>query len=234
MTVPSIRSIAVVVPARNEEELLPRCIEGIAVARAEFARNAAEPVETEVVLVLDSCDDASEAIARESGAHVVRVEAHNVGVARAVGVQAALELLPRTGLERLWIANTDADSLVPPDWFLRQKELADDGWDVILGRVQPDPADLPAALHRHARAGQLAAPGQPVYGANLGVRAAAYLAAGGFASTPEHEDRRLVEALRRDGASITSSADLTVLTSGRVAGRTPSGYAGFLRDALAR
>lgn len=229
---PPIRAMAVVVPVRNEEALLERCIVGIDGASAWLASRTAPPIRTVTVLVLDSCDDGSNAIALASGAHVVEIDAGNVGLARATGVRTALELLDDVPLEQIWIANTDADSFVPRDWLARQRELADEGWDAVLGRVQPDLADLPEALHR-AITGAVATPGERIYGANLGLRASAYVAAGGFGSAAEHEDQRIVAAVRRTGARVTASIASPVLTSGRVEGRTPGGFAGFLRDALA-
>jgi hypothetical protein len=76
-------------------------------------------------------------------------------------------------------------------------------------------------------------PGRPnghVHGANLGVRADAYLRAGGFATLPEHEDVDLVARLRADPrVDVRPSDAADVLTSGRTTGRTPGGYAGYLR-----
>ena len=76
-------------------------------------------------------------------------------------------------------------------------------------------------------------PGIPnghTHGANLGLRASTYLAVRGFDPVDEHEDVRLVEACRRLGASVVASDAAEVLTSGRFVGRTPAGYAGYLRD----
>ena len=241
MAGPRIRTVAVVVPVRNEEALLERCVRGIDEAVARLAARAGPGVRAVTVLVLDGCDDGSSEIARRSGARVLELDAANVGLARAAGVRLALRelrgLARRTRVERIppqaiWLAHTDADSQVPPEWLTHQLELAELGWDVVLGRVRPDLTDLPEALHR-TPAAAAAVDGEPIYGANLGVRASAYLATGGFRAATEHEDQHLVAALRRRGARVTASSATPVLTSGRVAGRTPGGYAGFLRNALA-
>jgi len=229
---PPVRAVAVVVPVRNEEGLLARALDGIHRAGASLVDSAARPIRTVTVLVLDSCDDGSAGIARRSGAEVLEIEAGDVGRARAAGCRAALELLAGCQPETIWIGNTDADSFVPSDWLARQLELADAGWDVVLGRVQPDLADLPEALHRTSITA-VPTSGERIYGANLGVRASAYVAAGGFRPARVHEDQRLVAALRRTGARVTASIATPVLTSGRIEGRTPGGYAGFLRDAMA-
>jgi len=229
---PPIRAIAVVVPIRDEEALLERCILGIEGAAAWLADRVAPEVRVVPVLALDSCQDGSGAIAERSSAEVLEIEVGNVGLARAAGVLRGLALLEAVPREEIWIANTDADSFVPRDWLAQQLALADAGWDVVLGRVQPDLADLPEELHGSAAAAVVRT-GEPIYGANLGVRASSYVAAGGFPAAREHEDQRLVAALRRAGARVTASIATPVLTSGRVEGRTPGGYAGYLRDALA-
>ena len=76
-------------------------------------------------------------------------------------------------------------------------------------------------------------PGSPnghTHGANLGVRASTYAAVGGFSALTEHEDVRLVDACRRWGATVVATDAAEVITSGRFIGRTPGGYAGYLRD----
>ena len=44
-----------------------------------------------------------------------------------------------------------------------------------------------------------------------------------------HEDVRLVDAIRRDGAAVVATATAPVVTSGRFVARTPEGFAGYLR-----
>jgi hypothetical protein len=65
-----------------------------------------------------------------------------------------------------------------------------------------------------------------VHGANLGVRADAYLAAGGFAAHPTGEDHALWRALA-DRPRIATRR-IPVVTSARRRARAPSGFAGFL------
>lgn len=228
-----VDSIAIAVPVRDEEELLGRCLAGIAVAIEQLRRSARRPIDVAVAVVLDSCTDDSEAIARRFPFRALSAQVRNVGRVRALGVDAALEDLGGPVPEHCWIANTDADSLVPRDWLVRQVVLAERGWDLVLGGVRPDVASgllhaMPPSADEDA-----AAPGTPrVYGANLGVRASAYRAVGGFPPLREHEDVRLVEALRASGARWTTSAATPVLTSARTVGRTPGGYAGYLRRNL--
>jgi hypothetical protein len=231
-----IAAFVVVVPVRDEEELLPRCLSGLRDAIATLA--AAHPeVRTHVVLVLDSCTDASAEIARASGFPVVEIASQNVGYARAYGVAAALSTqsasAQSTPPAQTWIANTDADSVVPHNWLTHQLELANRGAQLMIGTVRPDVADLDpdrvsAWLATHV-------PGTAnghTHGANLGIRADAYALLGGFESAPEHEDVALVESARCAGLDLVASDECWVLTSGRTDGRTPGGYARYIREDL--
>lgn len=220
----SAKAVVVVVPVHDEQALLGRCLDSIAVAVA------AVDLSTHVEVVLDACTDDSAVIAARYPFAVSHINAHLVGRARAQGVEAALAVHARVPERRVWIANTDADSVVPENWLAVQLELAAAGADVVIGTVRPEFDDL------HPRHQQLwldthiaGEPNGHTHGANLGIRASAYRAAGGFAALAEHEDVGLVEACRRAGAVIAASDAGEVLTSGRTVGRTPGGYAGFLR-----
>ena len=51
----------------------------------------------------------------------------------------------------IWLATTDADTVVPPGWLRRQLGYADAGWDVVLGAVtitdsDHHPAHVPVAF----------------------------------------------------------------------------------------
>ncbi|MFF0909525.1 glycosyltransferase [Microbacterium enclense] len=232
------RAVAVAIPAHNEEALLGRCL--ASVHRALDVAHARESgLRSALVVVLDACTDASEAQVGDTD--VVRIDARCVGTARRAAVAAALARLapddagPAAGdgmdPDRTWIAMTDADTVVPEGWVTHQLDLMDGGADAVLGTVRPDFADLSErhaaywrATHHRGR------PPGNVHGANLGVRARAYLDAGGVPHLPAHEDVALVEALRRRGADIRASDEHEVETSGRFVGRTPAGYAAFLEQ----
>ncbi|PRY68990.1 glycosyl transferase family 2 [Glaciihabitans tibetensis] len=242
MTVPAaqdhVDAVAVVIPARNEEALVSRALHAVRrAAREAQAQLGVRAPQIELVLVADDCVDATVALAREVlGVRVHEIQSATVGAARAAGVELALESLLVTRsipVERVWIANTDADSVVPPHWILDQIEIASRGVDVMVGTVRPDFDDLTADQVAHWLATHT--PGQPnghVHGANLGVRANVYLAAGGFHGQPEHEDVDLVARVRQHGARLLAADSCEVFTSGRQIGRTPGGYAQFLRTAV--
>jgi glycosyltransferase involved in cell wall biosynthesis len=231
-----IDAVAVVIPARNEEVLVSRALHAVrrATREAQALHGAGAP-RIYVVLVADDCQDATAQLAREVvGVEVHEIAAGSVGVARATGIDVALaSLLSVDGVtpERVWIANTDADSVVPPHWINDQLAIASAGIDVMIGTVRPDFDDLSPVQVDHWMATHT--PGEPnghVHGANLGVRARLYLAAGGFHPQLEHEDVDLVSRLERAGARFVAADSCEVLTSGRLYGRTPGGYAGFLRS----
>ena len=229
----AVRSVLIVVPARDESALLRGCLESIAGAR-RFAEAVLDPAPyIHVVVVADSCTDDTAAIAREfDRVNVVEVQAGTVGLARATGVQLGLQRT-RGERSRTWLANTDADSMVPRDWITVQLELADTGTDVVLGTVRPDFADLTQAQLEAWDARHI--PGVAnghIHGANLGIRASSYLEAGGFHPLPEHEDVDLVDRLDARGAVIAPTTQCEVVTSGRGAGRTPGGYARYLQAEL--
>lgn len=231
--VSDIRAVVAVVPIKDEERLLGRCIASLKLAITHSSMSAAEDVRVIVTLVLDTCSDGSAEIARASSFDVIEVEHCNVGMARSVGIDHALRTLGDLDASQVWIANTDADSAVPPNWLSHQLALARSGFDVMLGTVRPDPQDLNPSQRAIWEATHVpGAEEDHVYGANLGLRAEIYRSVGGFQPLPEHEDVRLAEVLRDAGARFVSTDDCWVLTSGRTIGRTPGGYAGYIRDKL--
>lgn len=224
-----LRRVAVVVPARDEEELLPACLDSIDAARSAL-RCRRPDVEVVVVVVLDRCTDGTAGVVAARG-HVRGVwsDTGAVGAARAAGVAHALGDVPEDVRPATWIACTDADTTVPPQWLWRQVELAEAGSDLVTGTVVP--TDLPGGLFGRWRARHVLGEGHPhIHGANLGVRADAYLAVGGFAPEPVHEDVLLVEAVRAAGRPWVATDTTRVATSARRTGRVVGGgFAGYLR-----
>ncbi|WP_456824515.1 glycosyltransferase [Cellulomonas sp. P5_E12] len=220
--------VIVVVPARDEEDLLARCLTSVVAAASQLSGPTAH-----VVVVLDDCLDRTPDIARSFPVDVHEVAARSVGAARAYGVAVGLAA-GAAPLSRTWIACTDADSEVPPHWLTSQLSRADAGADVVVGTVRPDPQDLTEdQLATWSATRVQGRPNGHVHGANLGVRADAYVRAGGFPHRPEHEDVELVRLLAQDARHVVVASDeADVLTSGRRYGRTPNGYAGYLRAAF--
>ena len=68
-----------------------------------------------------------------------------------------------------------------------------------------------------------------VHGANLGMVAEAYVAAGGVPPLALAEDHALVAALRARGSRLVATGRIPVVTSGRRESRTVGGFADHLR-----
>lgn len=214
-------TLAVVVPAHDEEELLPACLASLRVARARVA------VPVLVVVVLDRCTDGSAAlVAAAADVAAVVVDAGNVGLARAAGAEAALRAGP------VWLASTDADGTVAPDWLLAHLRHARSGVAAVAGSVRVDHfRGHPPEVGRRWRGAYRPGPGhRHEHGANLGVRADVYCTVGGFAGLAEHEDVDLLARVRDAGHAVAAVDDLGVITSGRARGRVGGGFAGHLRS----
>ncbi|MCM2424943.1 glycosyltransferase [Streptomyces sp. RKAG337] len=229
----NVTAIAVVIPAHNEQVLLPRALNALEVARRHPALAGVRLV---TVVAADSCRDSTAALARRAGAEVVELTGRNPGAARAAGVAHALTLLGAP-LAETWIATTDADSAVPPDWLARQAAHAGEGWEAVVGtvRVESWPPHTAAVAGRFGELYEASRPtdGLPwehphVHGANLGVAAGAYRQVGGFPPLTVGEDRGLVAALEDGAHRVLRTADCSVVTSARLRARARGGFGDHL------
>ena len=216
----------VVVPAHNEVAHLPDCL------RALTSAALCLPVPVLIVTVLDSSDDGSDGLAGKFGpdVHFVSVEAGNVGAARAAGFDYARSACEGIDLNNIWYATTDADSAVDADWLLR---MTDADADMVLGVVRiPTWRHFPASVvRRYLRAYHSKGHGHNhIHGANMGFRADAYWAVGGFRALETGEDVELVKRFEAAGMRINRDAKLSVATSARRVGRAPNGFADRLRE----
>lgn len=224
--------VAVVVPARDEVELLPRCLASVVAA----AERVPVPAAVHIVVVADRCVDDTEAVAAttlaSASASIIRARSDSVGGARQVGVDAALRVWPPARTRRLWIAMTDADSVVPPHWLCYQLRAAARGWDAVAGAIavtdwgdrSPRTADALTAHRRDQRRTGTAA----VHGANLGIWADVLAAVGGIPAVAHSEDAGTVELMERAGRPVLRAPDLIVTTSARRSWRTPGGFSTLL------
>jgi hypothetical protein len=219
----AISAVGVVVPAFNEEALLPRCLDALAQAMALLE------IPTLAVVVLDDCQDGSAAtVAGRRGFETVEVRARNVGLARAAGFQAILGWARGTPAEEVWLASTDADSTVPEDWLTMQLEYAGQGFEAVLGTVQViDWSERsPAVAREFADRYQAQDEHHHVHGANMGMTAAAYQGAGGVPPLALSEDHSLAQRLA--GRHLCRTGRIPVTTSSRVVSRAVGGFAGYL------
>jgi len=201
-----MRRVSVVVPAYNEEELLPKCLEAL---RAQVYDG-----EIEILVVDNASTDGTALVARSHGAIVVHEPSRGYGNALAAGFAAAHGDI---------IACTDADTIVPKDWISRLVHEYDRHEDVVAigGEIEFATPNWKCRLltdgfiplfNRMDRANPA---GPHMWGANLSVRRDAFLAVGGW--NPRFSlqtDSELSERLRRVGR-VAILESLVVVTSSR-------------------
>ncbi|MGO4276470.1 glycosyltransferase, partial [Paenibacillus sp. TAF58] len=174
-------------PARDEAATLERCLASV----EEAAQMVGRP--TTVVLVLDACTDASAEIAAAfTDVQVTVTDFANVGRARSWGVSQA-RMREDAHPDAVWIATTDADSIVPRGWLVEHLRAALDGAHAFVGAVVPVLEELDVERRRAwMRTHPPGATVGHVHGANLGLRLSAYTAIGGFTALATGEDVDIV------------------------------------------
>lgn len=215
---PPLRQITVVIPAHDERDWLPRCLDSIAAA----ARNVDIPVR--VVVVLDACTDRTQDVIADP-VEVLHVSFRNVGTARAAGFAAASSPDPAT-----WLTTTDADCVVPPHWLAAQIRHHAQAIQGVVGTVSVDWQEHSHATRRtYERLYRVGgATHGHVHGANLGVRADAYWRVGGFRPLRVGEDVDLVERLLAAHTPVAWDAGNPVQTSDRRDSRAPGGFGDYV------
>lgn len=218
--------LAIIIPAHNEEDNIAQCLRA-AQASASDPRLHGEAVL--MVVVLDACTDNTASIAQALGTIRIETHARNVGVARALGAQAAIDAGAR------WLAFTDADTRVAEGWLAEQLALE---VDVVCGTVGVDDwsahGEHASFLEGHFSRTYFDVDGHShIHGANLGVSVEAYVRAGGFQPLTCSEDVALVQALIATGSRVAWSCRPRVCTSARRTARAPNGFAHALISAVA-
>jgi hypothetical protein len=256
MKAAQVRAMGVVVPARDEQDNVVACLRGVRAALDRLPRG----ITTAVTVVLDRCSDRTprlvvDELADWPGAVALRVAAlggrrggtatgpepahivpgTGVGAVRDLGIRSTLHRLRRFAARDVWLLSTDADTTVPPDWALAHLREAAAGACGVAGLAELAPqGELSATALRLYRqvvaAGLHGARHHHVYGANLGVRADAYLAVGGFPHDGPGEDRSLWNQLERGGFGLATPTEPVVRTSARLHGRAGGGLADLLRS----
>lgn len=233
-------AVVVVVPARDEAGDVARTLHCVQRALTHARRQGLVDRCT-VEVCAHRCDDATARVARAalaSGAGLVTEDelSETVGAVRHAGALrglARLDTPPRAS----WVMSTDADTTVARTWV--SQLLAESARARAVGVVGLARLDRwhggPRALaayrmllesrlhhtdghHQHDH----------VYGANLAVRADAYLDADGFPAIAHGEDQALVDALDARGHRLLRTRGVEVVTSGRLRGRATHGLAHHL------
>ena len=232
---PRAWSIGVVVPAQNEAATIERCIRSVLAAHLACGRHT--PLW--IVVVADLCTDGTVELARRAigiDGEVIECAPRSPGTARRLGAAAVMEHFRQELPACIWLANTDADSHVPPDWLKRHLDHADNDASAVAGIVQLDATEgLRTDIVRVYRDSyDLRSDGTHghVHGANLGVRGDAYLDVGGWSHVTVAEDHCLWDRLKLRGWRLRSCVDSVVVTSARLHGRAVGGFADTLRRRL--
>lgn len=186
-----IHRISIIVPAYNEEELLPLCLASLIPQARE--RNA------EIIVVDNNSTDRTAAIVLEAGVRVIRELRQGVVFAIAAGVAAAQGQI---------IAFTDADTVVAPDWLaVINQAFADSSIVATTGPVHYKELRWMNALHRLTP--------RDLWGANMAIRQSALDRVGGIdCAYSMGWDIMLSKSLSRVG-TIRYNKHLRVTTSSR-------------------
>lgn len=201
-----MRKFSVVVPAYNEEKLLPACLESLVAQEYEG--------EIEILVVDNASTDGTADVARRCGARVVPEPRRGYCNALIAGFAAAQGDI---------IACTDADSVVPPDWVRRLAAEYDRAPDVVAvgGDIEFQCPNWKSRVLTHVlipwinRIDRGNPAGAHLWGANLSVRRDAFLSVGGW--NPKFSlqaDSELSERLRKAGRVVVIES-LRVRTSSR-------------------
>ena len=229
-----IEAVVVVVPVHDEAERIGACLASI---RAAALHPALRAVTVHLVVVLDTCSDDS---LQQTVAHLhpvrdraLRVALRNVGAARAEGVLHGLEATGRPA-DRVWVATTDADTIVPGDWLAVHLDAAVSGSAAVAGVIRVADWEQHPTTVRDRYLALLRSRTRPdgrhthVYGANLGVLASAYLAVGGFPLVGRGEDVGLWRRLQAGGHRSLATQTSWVTTSARTDPRALGGLGDLL------
>ncbi|GAA1855401.1 glycosyltransferase family A protein [Pseudonocardia ailaonensis] len=215
----AVSGVGVVVPARDEGDRIEACLRSVLAALDRVA------VPSAVCVVADRCTDDTAAAAAPFADVVRNGRPRTIGELRNLGAHRVLARLPADA----WLLGTDADTVVPPTWAADHLRHARLGADAVAGLADlDDPHVLPAdVLSRYAEL--LGSGSEHAYAANLGVRAAAFRAVGGFPAVVHGEEHALLARLRAAGYRVVTAAGIRVRTSARTDGRAEGGLADLLR-----
>jgi glycosyltransferase involved in cell wall biosynthesis len=154
-------SISVVIPAKDDAEMLERCLTAL-------ARQTRQP--DEVIVIDNASSDASPAVARRHGATVIEETRPGITAAASRGYDAARGEI---------IARCDADSVVPPTWLAQIEERMAARPDVVAVTGPASFYDLSPVAGWFARVFYLdayflavgaAVANPPLFGSNFAIR----------------------------------------------------------------
>ncbi len=215
--------IGIVIPAHNEAMTIAKCLVSVQSAIKQLP----SAIKAYPLVVLDSCTDETQKIVKAAGIDYLLCDYQCVGQVRDIGIRHAI------ANGATWLACTDADSMVAMDWLVQQIEhISHQSTDVICGVVDIDSwAHLTLQTRESYIDHYQDKMGHPhIHGANLSFSSDAYMAVGGFAHIPCHEDVDLVGKFEAQSYAITWSNRVRITTSSRLQARASEGFAAFLNN----
>lgn len=245
--------IVVAIPVKNEAERIAACLQAL-------ARQTRLP--DVVVLLLNNCSDATEAVVAAMApvlpyrllapVRTLEPPLATAGHARRLAMALAAEHAGRNGT----LLATDADATPRPDWIACNMEALRQGADIVCGqavinaregRLIPRQLHLDIALERELDwlLDGLAWSLDPemhdppprhteASGASLAMSAAAFHAVGGIPDVPCGEDRAMVRAMWLRDMKVRHDPGISVIVSGRVLGQAEGGMADTIRRRMIR
>jgi len=216
-------NIAIVIPAHNEALTISKCLASVQTAIDQLPST----ITATVLAALDNWTDDTLALVKRAGVDYLCCDYQCVGQVRDLGIRHAIT----SGAT--WLACTDADSLVTADWLTQQiAHINHHPTAMICGVVDVDDwAHLTPQTRKEYIAHYQDKMGhRHIHGANLSFSSVAYLAVGGFAALPCHEDVDLVKKFEKQNFTITWSNRVRVITSSRLQARATEGFAAFLAN----
>lgn len=116
--------LSVIIPAKNEEEYLGKCLDSLEIAISNWGGKA------EIILVDNGSTDCTREIAKEKGCKIIEESFGTIAKLRNLGVKDARGSI---------VAFLDADCLVAPNWIsLCLENFNDDRIGMIGTRIVPD------------------------------------------------------------------------------------------------
>ena len=197
------RTVAIVVPAWNEAKVITETVAALRDGLAEIGRSG------EVVVVDDTSDDSTGALAVAAGARVVRVEKRHIAAVRNAGAAAT---------ESEFLVFVDADTVVPSETLRMLLATVEDGAAIAGPRVEmPGVQSMISRIWTASLLFLLGLAGV-LPGCCLVLRRSAFDAVGGFDEQWfASEEVWFVRAVRDLGRGPAVRIDAPVLTSPRKA-----------------
>ena len=185
--------VSIVVPAYNEELLLPACLDSL--AQQDYAGDI------EVIVVDNASDDRTAEVATRRGVMVVSESLRGYSSALARGFKSATGEI---------VATTDADTVVPRNWISLLVREYESHPDVVAvgGEIVFRDANRAARVFTQGilpllvRLDRSNPAGAHLWGANFSVRRAAFDAAGGWLEEFERREHGYGYFFGGDGLGV--------------------------------